>query len=180
MSRIAKRSIIVPDNIQIKLKNKEIIVKGNKGTLKKKINNLVYIKYKKNILSFKVYKSNNEGWMQAGTARSLVYSMIIGVTKGFSKKLILIGVGYRFSLEGNNNEQVVMSLGYSHNIRYILPDGIFVKLLSQTEIVVLGIDKQLVGQVSANLRFYRVPDSYKGKGVRYFNEFVKIKEAKKK
>ncbi|CAL4323689.1 50S ribosomal protein L6 [Buchnera aphidicola] len=178
MSRIAKRSIIVPDNVIVKIDKKKIIVKGEKGRLKRILHRLVEIFYKNNILSFKSRISSKKGWMHAGTTRSLVNSMIIGVTSGFFKQLNLVGVGYRFSLEGQ--KKIVMSLGYSHNIVYILPLGVSAQLKSQTEIIVHGIDKQLVGQVSANLRSYRKPDAYKGKGIRYLNEFVKTKEAKKK
>ncbi|MCW5197495.1 50S ribosomal protein L6 [Buchnera aphidicola] len=181
MSRIAKRSIIVPNNIKVILKNQDIVIQGEKGTLKRTFNKLVNISYINNILTFKArYKSDSLGWMQAGTARSLTNSMIIGVTCGFSKKLHLIGVGYKFSIENINTNELILSLGYSHNIKYIFPLGINIELISSTEILIKGIDKQLVGQVSANLRKYRKPDSYKGKGVRYFNEFVKTKEAKKK
>ncbi|CAL4323803.1 50S ribosomal protein L6 [Buchnera aphidicola (Chaitophorus sp. 3695)] len=181
MSRIAKRSIIVPNDIKIILKNQDMIITGKKGTLKRTFNKLVSISYINNILSFKAYSvSDSLGWMQAGTARSLTNSMIIGVTSGFSKKLTLIGVGYKFFIEDVNKKKLVLSLGYSHNITYIIPLSINIKLISSTEILIEGIDKQLVGQVSANLRNYRKPDSYKGKGVRYFNEFVKTKEAKKK
>ncbi|CAL4323836.1 50S ribosomal protein L6 [Buchnera aphidicola (Periphyllus testudinaceus)] len=180
MSRIAKRSIIVPDDIEIILNNKNITVKGKKGVLKRDFNSLVQINLENKILSFKSKNSTSNGWMQAGTVRSLINSMILGVTYGFSKKLILVGVGYKFSLENSTVKKIIMSLGYSHNVIYLLPCGIDVELLSSTEILIKGIDKQLVGQVSANLRLHRKPDSYKGKGIRYFNEFVKIKEAKKK
>lgn len=181
MSRIAKRSIIVPNDIKIILKNQDIVVTGKKGTLKRTFNKLVNINYMNNILSFEArFISDSLGWMHAGTARSLTNSMIIGVTSGFSKKLNLIGVGYKFSIEDTNKKKLILSLGYSHDIIYILPVGIDISLISPTEILIIGIDKQLVGQVSANLRNYRKPDAYKGKGIRYFNEFVKTKEAKKK
>ncbi|CAL4324099.1 50S ribosomal protein L6 [Buchnera aphidicola (Chaitophorus populicola)] len=181
MSRIAKRSIIVPNDIKVILENQDIIIQGKKGTLKRTFNKLVSINYINNILSFQARcVSDPLGWMQAGTARSLTNSMIIGVTSGFCKKLNLIGVGYKFSIEDNTNKKLILSLGYSHNVTYVIPLGIQIKLNSPTEITIQGIDKQLVGQVSANLRNYRKPDSYKGKGVRYFNEFVKTKEAKKK
>ncbi|WP_343183479.1 50S ribosomal protein L6 [Buchnera aphidicola] len=180
MSRIAKRSIIIPNDIKICLNKQNITIEGKKGVLKKTIHSLVKINLEKKKLNFKSKISSSYGWMQAGTARSLINSMILGVKYGFSKKLILVGVGYKFSLEGLKKKKIIMSLGYSHNIIYILPVGIDVQLLSQTEILIKGIDKQLVGQVSANLRLYRKPDAYKGKGIRYFNEFVKTKEAKKK
>ncbi|NIG99345.1 MAG: 50S ribosomal protein L6 [Buchnera aphidicola (Periphyllus acericola)] len=179
MSRIAKRSIIIPDNVEVFLDNQYVQIKGQKGILKRRFNNLVEINLKDKILNIRARKSSLNGWMQAGTVRSLINSMILGVTYGFSKKLILVGVGYKFALE-NSKKKLILSLGYSHNIVYFLPFGIDIELISQTEIVIKGIDKQLVGQVSANLRLYRRPDAYKGKGIRYYNEFVKTKEAKKK
>jgi large subunit ribosomal protein L6 len=180
MSRIAKRSIIVPKDVIVQINQQKVVIKGKNGILTRILNNLVEIIYKNNILSFKSRVSSSEGWMHAGTSRSLINSMIIGVTDGFYKKLNLVGVGYKFSLEGKNQKKIVMSLGYSHNVIYLVPDEISVELKSQTEILIKGIDKRLVGQVSANLRSCRKPDSYKGKGIRYSDEFVKVKEAKKK
>ncbi|CAL4323796.1 50S ribosomal protein L6 [Buchnera aphidicola] len=180
MSRIAKRSIIVPKNVIIKINKQEVVIKGIKGRLKLILHDSVQINYKNNVLSFKSRISSGIGWMHAGTSRSLINSMIIGVTIGFFKQLNLVGVGYRFSLEGSKQEKIVMSLGYSHSVIYDLPIGISAELKSQTEIVIKGIDKRLVGQVAENLRNFRKPDAYKGKGIRYANEFVRIKEAKKK
>ncbi|CAL4323238.1 50S ribosomal protein L6 [Buchnera aphidicola] len=181
MSRIAKKSILIPKEVQIKIDNNKVTVIGIKGTLFKYLNNVVQLSYNNRILKFSVFKNIQKNWMHAGTSRSLVNSMIIGVTNGFLKKLKLIGVGYRASLSNFNNiNMIVMSLGYSHDIKYILPKGVNVNISSQTEITVFGIDKQLIGQVAANLRNFRIPDAYKGKGVRYIDEIVKIKEAKKK
>ena len=118
-----------------------------------------------------------DGWAQAGTARSLVSAMVQGVSQGFEKKLTLLGVGYRAAAQGNT---LNLTLGFSHPVAYQMPEGITVETPSQTEIVVKGADKQVVGQVAANIRGYRPPEPYKGKGVRYADENVRRKEAKKK
>ncbi|BBI01386.1 50S ribosomal protein L6 [Buchnera aphidicola (Nipponaphis monzeni)] len=178
MSRIAKRVIIVPINVQVILCNQKIIIKGINGELSYIVNDYVKINYLNNILTFKGRSQYISSWMQAGTARSLIQSMITGVTVGFSKKLIFSGVGYRITLDCNNI--LNMSLGFSHPIIYKLPIGIFAEVLTQTELVLKGANKQLLGQVAADIRSYRKPEPYKGKGIRYEHEFIRIKEAKKK
>ncbi|HMI76884.1 MAG TPA: 50S ribosomal protein L6 [Buchnera sp. (in: enterobacteria)] len=178
MSRIAKRPIFIPSDIEILLTDTTLSIKGSLGQLMYIINKSVIIENNNSCLFFKANSNFLDGWSQAGTARALVYSMLIGVTKGFIKKLQLFGVGYRVTMIGNNI--INMSLGYSHIIKYILPTGIVAELPSQTEIILKGINKQLVGQVAANLRSYRVPEPYKGKGIRYENEIIRVKEAKKK
>lgn len=178
MSRIAKKPIIVPLNVEIILNDRYIEVKNNNKGIKCFLNKSVIIDYIKNTLLFKSKFDTCDGWVQAGTMRSLVNSMIVGVTVGFSKKLKLVGVGYRINIEKEN--KISMLLGYSHEITYLLPKGIIAESISPTEIILKGIDKQLIGQVAANLRFKRKPESYKGKGVRYFDEVIRIKEAKKK
>ncbi|CAL4323947.1 50S ribosomal protein L6 [Buchnera aphidicola] len=178
MSRIAKKPILVPSNVHITLSDNFILVKSNNKFLKRYFSSSVIIEYKNDNLFFKSNVNQYDGWIQAGTTRSLVNSMIIGVTVGFSKKLQLVGVGYRINIEENN--KINMFLGYSHTISYILPKGITAKNISSTEIILYGIDKQLVGQVASNIRNKRKPESYKGKGIRYSNEFIRIKEAKKK
>ncbi|WP_343192092.1 50S ribosomal protein L6 [Buchnera aphidicola (Formosaphis micheliae)] len=178
MSRIAKNPIVIPDGVEINLKGRKIVIKGTNGELRYIIHKNVMIERKDSILIFNVVLDNSYNWSQAGTSRALIYSMIKGVTGGFVKILQLIGVGYRVSLV---NETVInMLLGYSHPIKYKLPYGIQAKITSPTEIIITGADKQLVGQVAANLRSYRVPEAYKGKGIRYNNEVVRLKEAKKK
>ncbi|CAL4325149.1 50S ribosomal protein L6 [Buchnera aphidicola (Eriosoma grossulariae)] len=178
MSRIAKCPVVVPPEVDVILNQYSITIKNNKITLTKKIHHSVEVHYNNNLLTFRNKLKHSNGWAQAGTIRALVASMIIGVTRGFCKKLQLLGVGYRITI--NKNNVIDMSLGYSHLIKYTLPTGIYAELPSQNEIILRGADKQLVGQVAANLRSYRVPESYKGKGIRYENEIINIKEAKKK
>jgi len=178
MSRIAKNPIIIPSGVEINLQGKKILIKGTNGNLTYTFNKSVIIEQKNALLYFTACLNCVDGWSQAGTSRALVYSMITGVTKGFSKKLQLVGVGYRAALTEKNI--INMSLGYSHPIKYKLPFGVMVEIPSPTEIVLKGADKQLIGQVAADLRAYRVPEPYKGKGIRYENEVVRIKEAKKK
>jgi large subunit ribosomal protein L6 len=178
MSRIAKRPIVVPSDIDVQLNLQNISIKGRYGHLSRVINHAVEVRLLNNTITFFPRLDCDNGWAQAGTARSLVNSMILGVSKKFIKKLQLSGVGYRVSVTKENI--INMSLGYSHPIVYSLPKGISAKNTSPTEIVLQGIDKQLVGQIAANLRSYRRPEPYKGKGVRYSEEQIRIKEAKKK
>jgi len=178
MSRVAKCPIIVPSEIDIQLDSQVISIKGKYGYLSRTIHQSVKIEYLSNKIIFSPRSGFSDGWAQAGTSRALVNSMIIGVSKQFKKKLQLSGVGYRVSITKGNI--INMSLGYSHMITYSLPKGINAENPSPTEIIIQGIDKQLVGQISANLRSYRVPEPYKGKGIRYADEIVRMKEAKKK
>jgi large subunit ribosomal protein L6 len=178
MSRVAKCPIIVPSEIDIQLDSQVISIQGKYGHLSRTIHQSVKIEYLNNKIIFSPRLGFSDGWAQAGTSRALVNSMIIGVSKQFEKKLQLSGVGYRVSITKGNI--INMSLGYSHMITYSLPKGINAKNPSPTEIIIQGIDKQLVGQISANLRSYRIPEPYKGKGVRYADEVVRLKEAKKK
>jgi large subunit ribosomal protein L6 len=178
MSRVAKRPILIPENIKVKLNAQLISIEGKHGYLSRVIHDSVKIKYFDNQITFSIYSGFPNAWAQAGTSRALVNSMIIGVSKKFSKKLQFSGVGYRVSITKDNI--VNMSLGYSHSIMYSLPPYISVENPSPTEIIIHGIDKQLVGQIAANLRSYRKPEPYKGKGIRYSDEIIRIKEAKKK
>lgn len=178
MSRIAKCPIIVPSDVQVELDCQKISIKGKYGNLSRIIHQSVEIKYLNNKITFLPRLSFSDSWAQAGTSRALVSSMILGVSKKFNKKLNFSGVGYRVSMK--NSTTISMSLGFSHTIEYTLPEGINIENVSPTEILIEGIDKQLVGQISADLRSYRKPEPYKGKGIRYSNEVVKIKEAKKK
>ncbi|WP_422667395.1 50S ribosomal protein L6 [Buchnera aphidicola] len=178
MSRIAKRPIIVPSNIVVELDAQYILIKGKYGHLSRIIHDSVEIKYINKKIIFSSRLNHVDGWAQAGTSRALVNSMIIGVSEKFMKKLQLSGVGYRVSITKNN--VINMSLGYSHIIEYQLPLNIDAENPSPTEIIIKGIDKQLVGQIAANLRSYRLPEPYKGKGIRYSDEKIRIKEAKKK
>ncbi|ACL30299.1 50S ribosomal protein L6 [Buchnera aphidicola str. 5A (Acyrthosiphon pisum)] len=178
MSRVAKCPIVIPSGVNVQLDLQDISIKGKYGHLSRTIHQSVKIEFLNNQIIFSPRLGFSNGWAQAGTSRALVNSMIIGVSEKFSKKLQLSGVGYRVSITKDNI--INMSLGYSHIITYHLPKGINAENLSPTEIIIQGIDKQLVGQIAANLRSYRTPEPYKGKGIRYSNEVVRIKEAKKK
>ncbi len=179
MSRIAKKPIIIPKDISVMLesKNKFIFVKGNIRVTRKFNKNLLF-NIIKNKISVNVISNTKKNWSYAGTTRSLLNNIILGIKYGFEKKLVLIGVGYKALVKENI---LFLDLGFSHTIRYIIPNGIIINCVSQTEILVKGYDKELVGQVSAYIRSYKKPEPYKkGKGIRYFNEYVRIKESKKK
>jgi len=152
-------------------------VKGKNGNLSMEVNKKVQVKQEDNVLKFSGKEGVDGSVAMAGTMRSLANSMVVGVSQGFEKKLELIGVGYRAQAQGN---KLNLTLGFSHPVVYDIPEGISVETPSQTEIVVKGADKQKVGQVSADIRAYRPPEPYKGKGVRYSDERVIRKEAKKK
>ena len=177
MSRIAKNPIAVPSGVEINLAADQLMVKGGKGELSMAINPAVEVKFEDGQLTFAPAGEAENGWAQAGTARAVANNLVRGVTEGFEKKLQLVGVGYRAQAQG---KKLNLSLGFSHPVEYELPEGITAETPSQTEIVIKGIDKQRVGQVSAEIRAYRPPEPYKGKGVRYADEYVRRKEAKKK
>ena len=177
MSRIANSPVGIPSGVEVFLNGRELSVKGSKGTLEMTVDNQVDIKHEDDILMFSAANNGKKSGALAGTYRSLVNNMVVGVSEGFTKALQLQGVGYRAQAQG---KKLNLTLGFSHPIEYEIPDGIEVETPSQTEVVVKGIDKQLVGQVSAEIRAFRPPEPYKGKGVRYANEHVKRKEAKKK
>lgn len=177
MSRVAKAPVEVRPGVEILIAGQGVTVKGKNGTLERVFNDAVEIIQEENALKAVPREGFDDGWAQAGTARALLNSMVIGVTDGFEKKLELNGVGYRAQAQG---KKLNLTLGFSHPVVYEMPEGISVETPSQTEIVVKGSDKQLVGQVAANIRGYRPPEPYKGKGVRYSDEIVRRKEAKKK
>ncbi|QJC35332.1 50S ribosomal protein L6 [Enterobacteriaceae endosymbiont of Donacia proxima] len=177
MSRIAKKLIIIPDNIKIIVNKQVVSLSNNNKILVNTFSKDVNIIVNNNKIFFKPKIKCKNGWAQAGTVRSLVNSMIIGITKGFKKKLILFGIGYKFSIENNI---LHLMIGFSHTILYTIPNGITGKCLNQNEIILKGINKQLLGQVAADIRSYRPPEPYKGKGIRYDDEIIKIKETKKK
>ncbi len=177
MSRVAKAPVNIPAGVEVKLDGQLLTVKGKNGELSRKIHNSVEVKEENNQLTFTPREGMAEANAQSGTARALVNAMVIGVTEGFTKKLKLVGVGYRAQVKGN---VIALNLGYSHPIEHTLPAGIVAECPSQTEVVLKGADKQLVGQVAADIRAYRRPEPYKGKGVRYDDEVVRTKEAKKK
>ena len=177
MSRVAKAPVVLPAGVELKLNGQEITIKGGKGELSRVINDDVTLSQEDNTIVFTWNESKPRANAQAGTARALVNNMVIGVTEGFTKKLTLKGVGYRAAIKGNT---VALTLGFSHPVEHALPEGVKAECPSQTEIIITACDKQVVGQVAADIRSYREPEPYKGKGVRYADEIVRTKEAKKK
>ena len=175
MSRVAKKPISVPKGVEIKLENNVVSIAGPKGTLSTLLNSDIALEQQSGSLALSVRDSR--AWAIAGKTRDMLKNMVSGVAQGFSKRLQLVGVGYRAKVTG---DVLNLSLGYSHPIDYKLPEGITAEVPSQTEIVLSGIDKRLLGQVAAEIRAFRPPEPYKGKGVRYFNEQIHRKEAKKK
>lgn len=177
MSRVAKAPVDILDGVEISISGQDVTVKGKNGTLSCTFNDAVEVVQEENQLKALPREGFADAWAQAGTVRALLNSMILGVTQGYEKKLQLNGVGYRAQAQGS---KLNLTLGFSHPVVYEMPEGITVETPSQTEIVVKGADKQVVGQVAANIRAYRPPEPYKGKGIRYANEQVRRKEAKKK
>ena len=181
MSRIAKTPITIPDGVKVSQVEEVLIVKGKLGEMTMNVHSSVNINNTDNVLTFSPVKGNQKeeksGWAQAGTARANTFNLIKGVTEGWEKKLTLIGVGYRAQARG---KVLSLTLGFSHPVNYDLPEGVSVETPSQTEVVVKGIDKQRVGQAAAEIRAFRPPEPYKGKGVRYTDEQVVRKDAKKK
>jgi len=177
MSRIAKNPITIPAGVDVKINDNTVQVKGPKGTLTQTLNSKVDLVLDNGTMTFNLEGKNDYVRMQSGTARALINNLVSGVTKGFERKLMLVGVGYRAAVQGST---LNLTLGYSHPINFPIPQGIQIETPTQTEILVKGIDKQLVGQVSANIRAYRRPEPYKGKGIRYSDEVIIQKETKKK
>ena len=177
MSRVAKAPVAIPAGVTVTLSGQDIKVKGPVGELSHTIHSLVEVSQEGNTIKTGIASDDKGAWAQAGTTRALINNMIEGVSKGFEKKLVLNGVGYRAKAAGKN---LNLSLGFSHPVDHAIPEGITVETPSQTEISLKGADKQLVGQTAANIRAYRKPEPYKGKGVRYVDEYVRRKEAKKK
>jgi large subunit ribosomal protein L6 len=177
MSRIAKYPVPLPSGVEAQLSAESITVKGPLGALTQPLTGEVTIANESGRLVFKVANDSRHAKAMSGTVRALVANMVQGVSKGFEKKLSLIGVGYKAAAQGKS---LNLSLGFSHPVDYALPEGIKAETPSPTEIVIKGIDKQRVGQVAAEVRAFRPPEPYKGKGVRYIDEVVQIKETKKK
>jgi len=177
MSRVAKKPIEVPAGVNIEVAGNIYTAKGPKGTMQSAVNPKVTAKFEDNQIQFAPVDNSRDGWAHAGTARALVSNIITGVTSGFEKKLELVGVGYRAQAKG---QVLNLSLGFSHPVVFDVPEGVQVETPSQTEVVIRGVDKQLVGQVAANIRAFRPPEPYKGKGVKYADERIIRKEAKKK
>ena len=177
MSRVAKAPVELPQGVEITLGGRSVSVKGGNGTLSMELNSEVELVKEDDTVTVKTRSNSRFATAIAGTTRAILANMVKGVTSGFEKKLELRGVGYRAAMEG---KKLNLVLGFSHPILYEIPEGITVETPSQTEIVVKGNDKQQVGQVAAEIRRFRPPEPYKGKGVRYVDERVVIKEAKKK
>lgn len=177
MSRVAKEPVELPQGVEFNLSGTTASIKGSKGSLSMDLNSEVEVHQDGNTLTVKPRSGSRFAIAVSGTTRALLANMVHGVSEGFEKKLELVGVGYRAQAQGN---KLNLTLGFSHPVVYDVPEGVSVETPSQTEVLVKGTDKQKVGQVAAEIRRYRPPEPYKGKGVRYADERVVIKEAKKK
>jgi large subunit ribosomal protein L6 len=177
MSRVAKNPVEVPKGVEVAISGQAVTVKGGKGSLQRDVHASVKVEQNDNVLTFAPKDGSKAAMALAGTTRALINNMVIGVTEGFEKKLQLVGVGYRAQAQG---QKLNLTLGFSHPIDYAVPEGVTVETPSQTDVVVKGMDKQKVGQVAAEIRAYRPPEPYKGKGVKYVDEIIVRKEAKKK
>lgn len=177
MSRIAKAPVTIPQGVDVKLDGNHLTVKGSKGQLSYEFNSAVGVNVVDKTIQMEWNRDDKVATAQAGTARALISNMVAGVSAGYEKKLALVGVGYRAQAKGSI---LNLALGYSHPIDFEVPAGITVETPSQTDILIKGNDKQLVGEVAAKIRAFRPPEPYKGKGVRYADENVARKEAKKK
>lgn len=177
MSRVADNPVKIVDGVTVDIEGQEVKVDGPKGSLSMTVNASVDLKVEEGLVVFVPNGDDRKSEAMAGTTRALVQNMVLGVSEGFEKRLELQGVGYRAQAKGN---QVSLQLGFSHPVDYELPEGISAETPSQTEIVISGNDKQQVGQVCAEIRGFRPPEPYKGKGIRYQGEYVRRKEAKKK
>ena len=177
MSRVGKMPVAVPDGVTVEIKQDQINIKGKGGALSLAMSNLVKVESKDGKLSFAPIDESREANAMSGTFRQLVNNMVVGVTKGFEKKLSLVGVGYKAAAQG---AKLNLAVGYSHPVNLDVPQGLEVKTPTPTEIVVTGSDKQVLGQFAAEIRAIRPPEPYKGKGIRYSDEKITIKETKKK
>lgn len=177
MSRVANSPVDVPGGVTVDVSGQKVSAKGPKGNLEMEVNRLVEVMFEENVIRVAAKDTEKKSVAMAGTMRALINNVVTGVNEGFEKKLELRGVGYRAQAQG---DKLNLTLGFSHPVVHSVPAGVKVETPSQTEIVVSGIDKQAVGQVAADIRSYRPPEPYKGKGVRYVDEYVAMKEAKKK
>lgn len=177
MSRVGKLPVVVPAGVEITIAQEQINVKGTGGALQLPMNKLVAVANESGKLSFKAANESREADAMTGTMRQLVNNMVIGVTKGFERKLSLVGVGYKAAATGN---KLNLQVGYSHPVNFDMPTGITVQTPTPTEIIIKGADRQRVGQMAAEIRAVRAPEPYKGKGIRYADEKITIKETKKK
>jgi large subunit ribosomal protein L6 len=177
MSRIAKNPVAVPAGVEVKVSDTAVSVKGPMGALEHALDSSIKVSLEDGKLRVAVASDTRFAHALSGTTRALLANMVLGVSKGFEKKLTLVGVGYRAQAQGG---KLNLSVGYSHPVEHEMPEGIKVETPTQTEIVIKGADKQRVGQVAADVRAYRPPEPYKGKGIRYADEVVVLKETKKK
>jgi large subunit ribosomal protein L6 len=177
MSRVAKAPVTLPQGVEVTQNGRQVTVKGSKGTLNFTLHELVELKQEDGVLRTVPAQDTQAAWMQTGTARAVLNNLVIGVSKGFERKLQLVGVGYKAQAKGNT---VNLALGFSHPIDYVLPEGVTAETPTPTEILLKSTDKQLLGQAAADIRAFRSPEPYKGKGVRYSDEVILRKEAKKK
>ena len=177
MSRVANNPVSLPSGVEFNLSGEQLTVKGSKGSLELKVHPTVEVKSEDGKVTFAARHGDKQARAMAGTTRALVNNMVTGVSEGFERKLELQGVGYRAKASGKS---LNLTLGFSHPVDYQLPEGITAETPSQTEIVLKGVDKQKLGQAAAEIRAFRPPEPYKGKGVRYAGEYVRRKEAKKK
>ena len=177
MSRVANAPVVLPSGVEVNLSGQDLAVKGSKGEMSMSIHSDVAVNEQDGALNFSAKSGSRQATALAGTMRAVAQNMVTGVSEGFERRLELQGVGYRAQAQGRN---LTLQLGFSHPVEYPLPEGVEAQTPSQTEIVVTGIDKQKVGQVCAEIRAFRPPEPYKGKGVRYQGEYVRRKEAKKK
>lgn len=177
MSRIAKVAVELPKGVEFQQSGNVVTIKGSKGALSLELNTEVEVGQDDSVLNVTARSGSKFAMAMSGTTRALLANMVTGVNEGFERKLELVGVGYRAQTQGN---KLNLTLGFSHPVVYEVPTGISIETPSQTEIVIKGTDKQMIGQVAAEIRRFRPPEPYKGKGVRYANERVVLKEAKKK
>ena len=177
MSRVGKNPIELPAGVEFSISGAEVTVKGALGALRRSLHPSVTLKQEGNVITVEPVAGQDNADAMSGTTRALLNNMVIGVSKGFERKLNLVGVGYRAQAQG---DKLNLSLGFSHPVVHQMPAGVKVETPSQTEIIIKGVDKQQVGQVAAEVRAYRSPEPYKGKGVRYADEVVVLKETKKK
>jgi large subunit ribosomal protein L6 len=177
MSRVGKNPIAVPKGVEVNISAEQVSIKGPLGTLAQKLHGAIRVKRNGENLQVEQVTESGEANAMSGTTRALLSNMVTGVSKGFERRLNLVGVGYRAQAQG---DKLNLSLGFSHPVVHSMPKGVKVETPTQTEVVIKGIDKQLVGQVAAEVRGYRPPEPYKGKGVRYAGEQVTLKETKKK
>ena len=177
MSRVAKNPVAIPDKVEVALSASAINVSGPLGKLSQPLTNAVTLKQEGQTITFTATSDSQHSRAMSGTLRALVANMVQGVSVGFSRKLTLVGVGYKANAQG---QMLNLELGYSHPINHKMPVGVTVQTPAPTEVILTGFDKQVIGQVAAQIRAYRAPEPYKGKGVRYADEVVAIKETKKK